>query len=88
MSQVKTYEEKRIVLELVKWRDAIAQVEDECCNFILPDSAIGYLAVHRPRTMDEFDACEMKKTPMTVSYRNDICLLIRKALGDVKKIDM
>lgn len=85
---LKTYEEKRIVLELVKWRDAIAQVEDECCNFILPDSAIGYLAVHRPRTVDEFDACEMQKTPMTVSYRNDICVLIRKALGDVKKIDM
>ena len=64
--------QKQIALKLIKWRDMTAQLEDECPNMVLCDSAIAALAAHRPRTVAQFDSMRIPKTPITISYGAEI----------------
>ena len=75
--------QKQIALKLIKWRDMTAQLEDECPNMVLCDSAIAALAAHRPRTVAQFDSMRIPKTPITISYRAEICQQLRSVNFDM-----
>ncbi|KAK8885901.1 hypothetical protein M9Y10_041358 [Tritrichomonas musculus] len=72
-----TEENKNIILELVKWRDSVAIIEEESPNFIATDQAILKIAKEKPTNLDElFSVLEELFTPQLSTYASDVLLIV------------
>jgi hypothetical protein len=70
--------DRELVVDLVKWRDAIAALEDEAPNFIAPNACLRQIAVAKPRTIEQIkELLAEVGTPYTTSLARDLFFIVR-----------
>lgn len=70
---------------LLKWRDFVARIEDESCNYIMPNHVTFSLSTHMPTTRNEFrDCCRSSFSSMLLKYQDEIILLVQRKIQSSK----
>jgi exosome complex exonuclease RRP6 len=57
---------------LWKWRDQTARIEDESCQFVLPDHMLYHIAEYLPREVSGITAC---CSPVPTLLKRDVFLI-------------
>ncbi|OHS95231.1 hypothetical protein TRFO_02206 [Tritrichomonas foetus] len=71
--------EIKIIMELVKWRDSIAVIEEEAPNLIATDQAILKISKEKPKTAEDLqNFLGDLMTPHLSTYSLDIILTVKK----------
>ncbi|KAH0795665.1 protein RRP6-like 2 [Histomonas meleagridis] len=78
----------KILFELIKWRNSVAEIEDEAPNFIVKDNAL--LKIVLAQTSNDAQLLECigdDMTPYLMTYLSDIILMIKANTEDVSAIN-
>jgi hypothetical protein len=74
--------DRAMVVDLVKWRDATAVLEDEAPNFIAPNECLRRIAVEKPRTRELMrELLAEVGTPFMDSLIGDLDYIVRTHCG-------
>jgi ribonuclease D len=71
--------EGHILLDLVKWRDSVAAIEDESPNFVASNLCLRKIVEAKPRTVEELNSLLGElSSPYVDSFRADLLYIVKK----------